>query len=146
MPLAVNHWSGPPSEVDCTSAPCRWTTVGTGDWALQENGLLEPENPGGNAGNVPVVSISMQFGLGDAQWRVGSTAYRLGPVRSFTHFTSTFFPFWASKVPPGEFRTNPRGAPVTASFAWPPYPHTVVVSPMLGGRICCLNWDMLIMY
>ena len=29
-PLLVNHASGAPSEVDWSSPPCRWTTVGIG--------------------------------------------------------------------------------------------------------------------
>src|SRR6266851_3976988 len=83
-PLLVNHPSGTPSDVDWTSPPCRWTTVGIG--------------PVKGANCIPCLS-------GSAQWMVWSMVRYFrstGDVgRLFTYLIVMALPFLASTVTPG---------------------------------------------
>lgn len=126
IPLYVHHASGPPSDHDGTSPPCRCGTSGTGAWALYPLGLsvvTVPSNPGGKSGygesrfgGMLGMFIGMLFGF--AQWIVGSTGRNCGWSMLFTHVTLLGIPRVAMKVADGE-NSNVGSTVPFSKQTWP---------------------------
>src|SRR5215471_12996065 len=93
-PVLVNHASGTPSDVDWSSPPCRWTTVGSGP-VYGPKDIAEPS--------------------GLAQWIVWLTVRYLRSAelagRLFTYFTVTGVPRCTSTVAPGHCGVAPAPVP-----------------------------------